>query len=86
MDSKQNNKIITTDLKKDNTSSDSEKKHNFTMSHLSIIRMFVVWGILDSIIYIYLKDDRHKSLILYLILFTIITSAAYIFPNLINFL
>jgi len=74
------------DLKLPQVSSDSEKKHNFTMSHLSIIRMFVIWGILDSIIYIYIKDDRYKSLIIYLILFSIITSAAYIFPDIINFL
>jgi len=81
-----NSKKVTQDLKIPQVSSDSEKKHNFTMSHLSIIRMFVIWGILDSIIYIYIKDDRYKALIIYLILFLIITSAAYIFPDIINFL
>jgi hypothetical protein len=81
-----NSKKVTQDLKIPQVSSDSEKKHNFTMSHLSIIRMFVIWGILDSIIYIYIKDDRYKALIIYLILFFIITSMAYIFPDIINFL
>jgi len=81
-----NSKKVTQDLKIPKVSSDSEKKHNFTMSHLSIFRMFVIWGILDSIIYIYIKDDRYKALIIYLILFLIITSAAYIFPDIINFL
>jgi hypothetical protein len=81
-----NSKKVTQDLKIPQVSSDSEKKHNFAMGHLSIIRMFIIWGILDSIIYIYIKDDRYKALIIYLILFLIITSMAYIFPNIINFL
>ena len=81
-----NSQKVIKDLKLPQISSDSEKKHNFTMSHLSIIRMFIIWGILDSIIYIYIKDDRYKALIIYLILFLIITSMAYIFPNIINFL
>lgn len=81
-----NSKKVTQDLKIPQVSSDSEKKHNFTMSHLSIIRMFVIWGILDSIIYIYIKDDRYKALLIYLILFFFITSMAYIFPDIINFL
>jgi hypothetical protein len=81
-----NSQKVTQDLKIPQISSDSEKKNNFTMSHLSIIRMFVIWGILDSIIYIYIKDDRYKALIIYLILFLIITSMAYIFPDIINFL
>jgi len=81
-----NSPKITTDSKVPHLSSDSEKKRNFTMGHLSIIRMFVIWGILDSLIYIYIKDDRYKALIIYLILFLIITSTAYIFPHVINFL
>jgi hypothetical protein len=80
MDSKQRN----TNLKK--TSSDSEKKINFTISHLGTIRMFAMWGILDAIINIYTQENHSKSLIIYIILFTIITSAAYIYPNMITFL
>lgn len=83
MDSSKN---IKTDLKMPHTSSDSEKKHNFTMSHLSIIRMFVIWGILDSLVNMYTLGNRSKSLTTYIIIFLIITFAAYIFPNMINFL
>jgi hypothetical protein len=89
MDSKQrksNDKINTKDSNLPKTSSDSEKKINFTISHLGIIRMFAMWGILDAIINIFTQKNHSKSLIIYIILFTIITSSGYIYPNMINFL
>lgn len=74
------------DLKSQQAVSDSEKKINFTISHLGIIRMFAMWGILDAIINIYTQENHSKSLIIYIIIFVIITSTAYIYPKIINFL
>jgi len=66
--------------------SSAEKQINFTMSHLGIIRMFVVWGILESLIFLFTRGDRVKSLSVYLAIFFIITFAAYNSPDVIDFL
>jgi hypothetical protein len=64
----------------------SEKQIHFVMGHLSIIRIFVIWGILESIIYLFTRGDRFKTLSVYLAIFFIITFAAYISPDVIDFL
>jgi len=66
--------------------SKSEKHINFTMSHLGIIRWFVIWGILETCVFLFTKGDRIKSLSVYLAIFFIITFAAYISPKIIDFL
>jgi hypothetical protein len=44
--------------------SDSEK---FSVSHLGILRLFAVWGLLESFIYFITNGDRRMELIIHLI-------------------
>jgi hypothetical protein len=62
-----------------------DKQLQFAMSHLGIIRLFVFWGILESLIFLLTKGDRLKSLTIYLAIFIVLTLIAYSSPNLIEF-
>lgn len=64
----------------------AEKQIHFTLSHLGIIRLFVVWGILEAAVFLLTKGDRLKSLSVYLAIFFVITLAAYVAPEVIDFL
>jgi FtsH-binding integral membrane protein len=46
--------------------SDSEK---FTISHLSIIRIFAIWGLLEAIIYFITNGNQKMELIIHLLVF-----------------
>jgi hypothetical protein len=67
-------------------SADDDKRTYFTMSHLGIIRLFVIWGILESIVFIFTKGDRFKSLTVYTVIFLLISIIAYMSPTIIDFL
>ena len=63
-----------------------DKKTQYTLSHLGILRYFVIWGILEAIVYIFTKGDRFKSLTVYVTIFFFITLLAYLRPAMIDFL
>ena len=54
--------------------SDSEK---FTVSHLGILRLFAIWGLLESFIYFITNGDRRMELIIHLIVFIGISGYLY---------
>lgn len=63
-----------------------QKKVEYTLSHLGILRYFVIWGILESVVYLFTKGDRFKSLTIYLASFLMLTIIAYMYPTMIDFL
>lgn len=62
---------------------DSNLRMDYVMSHLGVIRYFVLWGILESIVYIFTKGNRYKCLTIYMAIFFAISITVYIFPSLI---
>jgi hypothetical protein len=63
--------------------SESEK---YTISHLAIIRFFVIWSILDICIYFISNDNRKIELIINIIIFIIINLIIYFYPWLISYM
>jgi len=63
-----------------------ERRLAFAASHLGNIRIFALWGVLDALIYILVKDNRLKSMIIYFTIFVIITFVGFYSPVLIDFL
>jgi hypothetical protein len=63
-----------------------QKKVEYTLSHLGILRYFVIWGILESVVFLFTKGDRFKSLTIYLTSFLLLTIVAYMYPMMIDFL
>lgn len=67
-----------------NKTDDSQKK--YTLSHLGIIRLFVIWGILEILIFYITNGDRFKELIFHIVVFVLINIIAFYFPELIIYL
>jgi len=63
--------------------SDSEK---FSVSHLGILRLFAIWGLLESFIYFITNGDRRMELIIHLIVFIGISGYLYYNKHLINYI
>lgn len=63
--------------------SDSEK---FTVSHLGILRLFAVWGLLESFIYYITNGDRKMELIIHLAVFIAINGYLYYNKHLIDYM
>jgi len=57
----------------------------YTISHLAIIRLFVIWSILDLCIYFITNDNRKLELIIQIIIFVIINIIIYCYPWLISY-
>lgn len=53
---------------------------------LGNIRVFALWGILDIIVYQIAKGCRIKSMLVYLIIFFILTGLAFYSPSIMEFL
>ena len=65
---------------------DKEESTKFTFSHLGIIRLFAIWGLLDIIIHYSTNGDRYKELIIHVIVFIFISIIAWKYPWLIKYL
>lgn len=65
---------------------DKEESEKFTFSHLGIIRLFAIWGLLDIIIHYITKGDRYKELVIHVIVFICISIIAWKYPWLIKYL
>lgn len=57
----------------------------YTISHLSIIRLFTIWSLLDLLIYYITNDNRKLELIIHIILFVGINIIVYLYPWLISY-
>ena len=61
-----------------------KKKEKFIYAHLGIIRLFAIWGILDAIVYLIVKDDRVKSVMIYSLIFLVLTLYGLTTPEVID--
>jgi len=66
--------------------SEKEESEKFTFSHLGIIRLFAIWGLLDVIIFYMTNGDRNKEMIIHVIVFILINIIAWKYPMLIKYL
>ena len=64
--------------------SEKEESEKFTFSHLGIIRLFAIWGLLDVIIFYITNGDRYKELIIHIIVFFLINIIIWKYPWLIK--
>lgn len=65
------------------TETESEK---YTISHLGIIRLFAVWGLLDAFIHYTTKDNKEMEVVIHIIVFILINVIAYRYPKIIKYL
>ena len=63
-----------------------DKERSYIVSHLSIIKFFAIWGILESIIFLLTKGDKIKEIIIHISIFICISIIAYIYPELTDLL
>lgn len=63
--------------------SDNEK---FTASHLGILRLFAIWGLLESFIYYVTNGNRKMEVIIHLVIFAVISGYLYYNKYLINYM
>jgi len=62
---------------------DSEK---LTVSHLGILRLFAIWGLLESFIYYITNGDKRMEVIIHIVVFIGISGYLYYNKNLINYM
>jgi len=62
---------------------DSEK---LTVSHLGILRLFAIWGLLESLIYFVTNGDKRMEVIIHIVIFVGISGYLYYNKNLINYM
>lgn len=55
---------------------------SYILSHVVILKFFVVWSILEAILYFITNGDKKKELILHIVIFVIISLLVYFFPSL----
>jgi len=66
--------------------SDKLESEKFTFSHLGMLRLFAIWGILEILIFYATNGDRFKELIIHLVIFMLINIIAWKYPELIKYL
>jgi hypothetical protein len=64
---------------------ENKSKDKFTTYHLGIIRVFAIWGILDSLIYLLAKDNRLRSITIYVVIFVCLTIYGLSYPDALEF-
>ena len=65
---------------------DEAKHFKFIMSNFYILRTFALWGILDSLIYILVREDRLKTLLIFVLIFTIMSIYGIVNPGIVDFI
>jgi len=63
--------------------SDNQK---LTVSHLGILRLFAVWGLLESFIYYITNGDKRMEVIIHIIVFIGISGYLYYNKHLIDYM
>lgn len=65
---------------------DSERRDKLILSHLGILRLFALWGILDAIIILIVKNDRLLEILIYSFIFVVLTYLGLLYPGIIDFM
>jgi hypothetical protein len=60
---------------------DNNSKKDYIWSHIAIIKLFAIWGILESIIVLLTKGNKYTEILIHIGLFSVITILAYIYPE-----
>jgi uncharacterized membrane protein YhaH (DUF805 family) len=55
---------------------------SYILSHVVILKFFVVWSILEAVLYFITNGDKKKELILHIVIFIVISLLVYFFPSL----
>lgn len=66
------------------TNDHDTKREKFIYSHMGILRVFAIWGILDALIFLLVKDDRLQALSIYSLLFIVLTIYGLTSPGILD--
>ena len=67
-------------------SQNTNSEYKYTISHLGIIRLFAIWGLLESFIFYITNGNRTLELYIHIFIFIIINIIAYKYRNLLEYL
>jgi len=67
-------------------SQNTDSEYKYTISHLGIIRLFAIWGLLESIIFYMTNGNRLLELYIHIFIFIVINIVAYKYRNLLEYL
>jgi hypothetical protein len=68
------------------SSKKTDSEYKYTISHLGIIRLFAIWGLLESFIFYMTNGNRLLELYIHIFIFIVINIIAYKYRNLLEFL
>lgn len=57
------------------------KETSYALSHIVILKFFVLWGILETVLYLLTNGDKKKELIIHVLILFTITVSVYVFPQ-----
>ena len=63
-----------------------DKERSYIISHLSIIKFFAIWGILESFIFLLTNGDKRKEIAIHISIFTVISIIAFMCPEITDLL
>lgn len=63
-----------------------DKERSYIISHLSIIKFFAIWGILESLIFLLTNGDKRKEIVIHTSIFIIISIIAFLCPEITDLL
>ena len=55
--------------------------HAYLISHLGIMKVFAIWGLLESVLYYITKGNKKKEIVCHLFILVAISLFAYAYPN-----
>ena len=61
---------------------EESKQISYVISHVAILKLIAVWGIVEAVLYWITGGDRKKEFIIHLCMFFIISFLAYHYPHL----
>ena len=60
------------------------KDISYALTHVVILKFFVVWGILETVLYFLTGGDKKKELIIHCLILLAITASVYLSPDLMD--
>ncbi len=60
------------------------KDISYALTHVVILKFFVVWGILETLLYFLTGGDKRKELIIHCAILLLITASVYVSPDLMD--
>jgi hypothetical protein len=58
-----------------------DRDHAYLISHLGILKVFALWGLLESILYYMTKGNKTKEVLCHLFILVAISLFAYAYPD-----